>query len=372
MLKISIIFPCLNEEKTIDRCIKEAKLAILQTGQAGEIIVADNNSTDRSQAIASAHNDVRVIEVKTAGYGRACYAGLKEANGDILVLADADGTYDLSAIPLMLKSINEKGSDLVIGNRFAGKIEKGAMPFLHRNFGTPILSWMLRLLFGTKIVDAHCGLRAITKNSLGELPLKTLGMEFASEMIILAGMKGLKIDQVPTNYQRRSGVSKLNTWRDGWRHLRFMLMYAPNYLFLFPGIFSLILGLFLAVVFKNNIAYGSLFFLLGFQIICLGIFTKIYMQSVGFIKRDRLVNWLAQKLKFETGIHIGLVLLCFGLILKNQQVFNFVQDILQIRSFNLIIIMLTILVLGVQIIFSSFFISMMTVEKKSTDKDYLD
>jgi glycosyltransferase involved in cell wall biosynthesis len=224
-LELSIILPCLNEEQALGACLEKIKQIIKENNPKAEIIVVDNGSTDRSCQIAQ-ELGARLIHEKERGYGSACLKGLESAKGTYLFLADSDGSYDFKEIPRFIAEL-KKGHDFIIGNRFKGQIEKGAMSWSHKYIGNPALSGILRLFFKTAIHDAHCGMRAITKAALEKLNLRTKGMEFASEMAILVGKNKLKVKELPINYHKRKGESKLRTLADGWRHLRFMLLYSP-------------------------------------------------------------------------------------------------------------------------------------------------
>ena len=226
---ISVVLPCLNEAGGITKCIKDIHTAVATTSFSYEVVVCDNGSTDDSAVLAE-QAGARVVAESRRGYGSAYLTGIRAARGRYIVLADADGTYDFYKIPVFVKAL-EAGHDFVVGNRFAGVMEPGAMPWLHRYVGNPILSALLRAWFGVRVRDAHCGMRAIERSAYDKLKLKTTGMEFASEMIIRAGRAGLIIAEVPLNYRKRVGDSKLRTFRDGWRHLRFMLLFAPGVVF---------------------------------------------------------------------------------------------------------------------------------------------
>lgn len=232
--------PCLNEEKTVGRCVKKAFMGLKKAGVKGEVIVVDNGSTDRSPTIA-AKVGARVIFESKKGYGQALISGIKAAKGDWLVLGDSDGTYDFSKLENFFRAL-EGGADLVLGSRLRGKIKKGAMPFLNRFLGTPTLNLFLRLFYGIKVSDSQTGMRALTKKAAKKLHLRCRGMEFASEMLVRAAQEGLKIKEVPIDYYPRRAPSKLSRFRDAWRHIRFMLLFAPTWLFLIPGGFLFTLG----------------------------------------------------------------------------------------------------------------------------------
>lgn len=359
-LELSVILPCQNEEQSLAGCIKQIKEVFSQHKINGEIIVSDS-STDGSPRIA---NDlgVKLIKHDKQGYGRAYLEGFKEARGKYLFLADADGTYNFEEIPHFLEHLRT-GYDLVMGNRFLGKIESQAMPALHRYIGNPVLSSLLRIFFKTKIGDIHCGMRAIKREALDRLNLRTTGMEFASEMLIMAGKEKLAIKELPIDYFRRKGKSKLKSFPDGWRHLRFMLMYAPNYLFIIPGIIFFIIGLVLIFLLSSNVIYGCFLIILGFQITTLGIYLKAYLKSTNFIKQDKLLNFLARIFKFETGIIMGFLFILLSFLLSRKSVFSILEKNINLSPHSIIIIALTISVIGIQMVFFSFLISILLIEK---------
>jgi len=289
--------PCLNEEETIGICIKKAKAALKEMGVRGEIIVADNGSTDASVEIAQSLG-AKVVHQPIRGYGAAYLAGISAAKGKYIVIGDSDDTYDFSEIEKFVQPLKD-GSDLVMGSRFSGEILSGAMPWLHQYIGNPVLTGILNILFKASVSDAHCGMRAFTKEAYEKMNLQTTGMEFASEIVIKAAKAGLKITEVPITYYPRKGESKLNSFRDGWRHLRFMLLYSPTYLFLIPGFILFLIGfigtlLILPGPFKiGGHAYDvhvmtvtSLFTILGFQVVLLGLYARTYALLSGLEKRD--------------------------------------------------------------------------------------
>ncbi len=358
---VSVILPCRNEELTIGKCIQQIKYVFKKNKINGEIIVSDS-STDSSPDIARKHN-VKLIKHDKKGYGIAILEGIKKAKGKHIIIGDADATYDFNEIPLLLKELEK--NDLVIGSRLKGNIKSGAMPFLHRYIGNPLLSFILNMFFRTKVSDAHSGFRAIRKNKLKKLDLKTTGMEFASEMIIKAAKNNLIISEVPISYYPRIGESKLNTFSDGWRHLRFMLMFSPTYLFFIPGSLLFMIGLFLLglmlfgtfFIAGNDVGLylavlGSLLSILGYQIINLGLYSRIYATHTGFEKNDKLIDFIADKIPLERGILLGFIVLLIGL-------FN-----LRYLRYSNILFAITIFIIGIQTIFSVFFISMMVIEKR--------
>ena len=242
-LELSFVIPCLNEEKTLATCIRKAKKFIEREGIIAEIIIADNGSTDASKEIALAEG-AKVVDVNRKGYGAAISGGIKAAQGKYVIMGDADDSYDFENLDAFLKELRS-GAELVMGNRFAGGIGRKAMPFLHRYLGNPVLSFLGRLFFSSSIRDFHCGLRGFNRNSIIKLNLTCPGMEFASEMVVKASLQGLKINEVPTTLKKdgRDRPPHLNTWRDGWRHLKFLLIYSPKWLFFYPGVLLLLIGI---------------------------------------------------------------------------------------------------------------------------------
>lgn len=341
-MKVSVILPCRNEEKTIEKCILSVRECFIKNDIDGEVIVSDS-STDDSANIAKKH-DAILVKHNDKGYGIAIMNGFKKASGEIIVIADSDGTYDFSQIPILLSK--SKDYDLVIGNRLKGNISKGAMPWHHRYIGNPFLSSLLNMFFGTRISDAHSGFRLIKKKSFEKLELKTTGMEFASEMIIKAAKNNMKITEVPINYHKRVGTSKLNSFSDGWRHLRFMLMFSPTFLFFIPGIFLFFFGGIMLFLGKDFV--GPLFTLLGYQLVNLGLYSKIYSIHTGFEKEDPIINEIASKFPLEKGIMLSAFIFLIGFASY------FIKPILA----------LTLGIICFQTFFSVFFISMMLVEKK--------
>ena len=242
-LDVTILMPCLNEAETLAVCVRKARTAIETLGRPGEVLIADNGSTDGSQAIAVAEG-ARVIPVPVRGYGAALIAGIQGAEGKYILMADADDSYDFGHLPRFVEAL-DSGKELVMGNRFKGGIINGAMPPLHRYLGNPVLSFIGRLFFNVPIGDFHCGIRAFRADSMRGLNLRTTGMEFASEMVVKSSLQKLAIGEVPTTLQPdgRTRAPHLRTWRDGWRHLRFLLMYSPRWLFFYPGVFLTLIGL---------------------------------------------------------------------------------------------------------------------------------
>ncbi|MBR9704727.1 glycosyltransferase family 2 protein [Candidatus Pacearchaeota archaeon] len=372
--EISIVLPCRNEEKALPNCLKKIKKVIIENNLNAEIIVSDS-STDNSPKIAKNHN-VRLIKHDKIGYGIAYQEGFKEAYGKYIFMADADCTYDFNEIPNFIKYLKE-GHDFVIGNRFAYKFEKNIMPWSHKYIGNPILSSILRLFFGTKIKDSHCGMRAISKKALESLDLKTKGMEFASEMVIKAHKKHLKIKELPIKYYPREGESKLSSFKDGWRHLKYMLLYSPLFLFFIPGLILFIIGIesmlwfylgnpkILGIqLFFHPMFISSLFIIIGYQLIIFTAFSKIYaLTHLG--EENKLLDKLFKYFTIERVSLIGILILLIGIIIYTYILIKWISS--GFGSLNEIknsILALTLITIGVQSIFSSFMLSIIGTKEK--------
>lgn len=375
---VSIVMPCLNEEKTVGICVKKAKEGLKKAGFKGEVVVCDNGSADNSIKMAKKAG-ARVVIESRRGYGSAYLAGIKAAKGEWLVIGDSDGTYDFGDIPKLIKPLNS-GFDLVIGSRLKGRIKKGAMPLLNRFLGTPVLNFFLRLFYQIKVSDSQSGLRAFSRSAFEQLKLKTLGMEFASEMLVRASSEGLKISEVPISYFPRITPSKLSRFRDAWRHLRFMLLFAPTWLFLIPG--GLLLGFGLAgelLIFAgqfwlfghgldiHSMVLASLMVLLGYQITMLGVYAKVFSYVIGLEKGGSIITTTLRYFKLEKGILVGFLILSVGLIIGLIYFINWAkQGFGYLWAIKPAIFSMTLLVLGIQIIFSSFFLSILGIERKPT------
>lgn len=328
-IEISIVIPCLNEAETLQGCVVEAFAALESNGVTGEVIVADNGSSDGSQEIAR-QAGARVINVSRKGYGNALQGGIRASEAEYVLMGDADGSYDFGELPRFLEKLRE-GFDLVIGcrfPRFGGSIERGAMPWKHRWIGNPVLSGLGKLFFNSSVHDFHCGLRAFRKKAIMDLKLETGGMEFASEMVVKSTLCKLKIDQIPITLRcdRRSSSPHLRSWRDGWRHLRFLLLYSPKWLFVLPGLLLTIAGAFgfillltkpltiRGVTFDlNSLLVSSVAMLTGFQVLAFGLFIKAYTVSIGLLPGKEYWHRLVNGCAVEWGIGIGLVLMVSGL-----------------------------------------------------------
>jgi hypothetical protein len=328
---ISIVMPCLNEKETVETCVRKALNWLKRSGYAGEVVVVDNGSTDGSPDLASAAG-ARVVYEPVPGYGSALRRGFAEAQGDWLVMGDSDDTYEFGDLDTLMAPLAE-GADMAIGNRFAGGIAPGAMTWSHRYIGTPAISFLLRMFTGLKVGDSQCGLRAFTREALVRLDLQTDGMELASEMILKAARRGLNVADVPVPYAERLGEAKLNTFRDGWRHLRFLLLARPNYMFTLPGLLLTVGGLAIQVLALGNdkieigdwtwqpVFAGSIFVTVGVNALLLGFASRLYTSSRGITNEDSLVRFYNRHLGFEVLIAVGLLLIAGGIGLDVLLVF---------------------------------------------------
>ena len=325
-VELTILMPCLNEAETIGTCVRVAREYLQTSGILGEILVADNGSIDGSVSIAE-EQGARVIHVPTRGYGAALMAGIEAAEGEYIVMGDADMSYDFSALDPFMEQLRN-GNDLVMGNRFKGGIERGAMPALHQYFGNPFLTAVARLFFGAPVGDTQCGLRGLRRASVLDLDLSATGMEFASEMVAKAVLAGQKVAEVPTTLvpAGRSRAPHLRSFRDGWRHFRFLLLFCPNWLYLIPGASLMAIGIVSSallvvgpvtvgsVVFDvGTLIYCSFMAAMGYQAILFGVLAKAYANAAGFLSDSRVLKRLQRFTSVEAGLMIGFVLLLLGL-----------------------------------------------------------
>lgn len=380
-IELSIVMPCLNEAETLATCIDKAQASIERHGIAGEVIVADNGSTDGSRAIAESHG-ARVVEVEAKGYGSALMGGITASHGRYVIMGDADDSYDFTDLMPFVEKLRE-GYELVMGNRFLGGIERGAMPPLHRYLGNPVLTFIGRLFFGSPCGDFHCGLRGFDRRAILSLDLQTTGMEFASEMVVRATLNGLKITEVPTTLSPdgRSRPPHLRSWRDGWRHLRFLLMFSPRWLFLYPGMLLMLAGGLAGawllpgprraggVEFDiQTLLYAAMSVVIGFQAVIFAVFTKVFTISEGLIPEDRRMTRAFEYVTLETGLIAGALLLLAGLAgsifaVADWGLHSF-GPLEPSKTLRWVIPSVTALVLGCQIILSSFFLSVLGLKRK--------
>ena len=370
---VSVVMPCLNEEETLGTCIQKAQNTLEELGIQGEIVIADNGSTDASVAIAE-RLGARIVHQPLRGYGAAYLAGIAAAEGQYIVMGDSDDTYDFTDLERFITPLRD-GCDFVIGNRLKGEILPGAMPKLHRYLGNPVLTGILNLLFRSGVSDAHCGMRSFTREAYQQMELQTTGMEFASEMVIKAIKTDLKIKEIPITYYPRKGESKLNSFRDGWRHLRFMLMLSPTYLFLIPGILLFLLGLIGTVVLlPGPLQIGSraydihvmvlacLLCLLGYQVLLLGYSARILSVTRGFSSGDPLIQFVYRHFTLEKGLLLGCMIFAVGFLIDGWIAYGWVKNGFgELQKVRPALFALLLMMLGTQTIFSAFFVSMLGI-----------
>jgi hypothetical protein len=378
-VEVSIVMPCLNEAETLATCIRKAQSAIDEGRLSAEIIVADNGSSDGSQLIAR-ELGARLVDVPRKGYGSALLGGIAAARGEFVVMGDADDSYDFASIGVLIARLRD-GFDLVMGNRFAGEIRAGAMVWSHRWVGNPALTRLGRLFFRTPVGDMHCGLRAFRKNAIDRLHLHATGMEFASEMVIKASLHRMKIAEVPVTLSPdgRSRPPHLRTWRDGWRHLRFMLLFSPRWLFLYPGIGLFCAGAIIGALLEtgpkqvgpatfdiHTLLLAGFSCLIGFQLIVFAVFTKVFAMQRGFHPPNPGYDAMFRYLNLETGLAIGAAMFIVGVLGTLVAVwswgsagFGALDPRLTMRE---IIPAAVLLTLGVQTIFASFFLSILGID----------
>lgn len=380
-VELSIVMPCLNEAETVATCVEKAMRFLGENGIAGEVLVADNGSTDGSQLLAE-RAGARVVPVTEKGYGAALMGGISAARGLFVAMGDADDSYDfLGLLPFVLRL--RLGDDLVMGNRFAGGIADGAMPPLHRYLGNPVLTGVGRLFFRAPVRDFHCGLRAFRRDAIMALNLRTTGMEFASEMVVRSVLAGLRVSEVPTTLKPdgRTRAPHLRSWRDGWRHLRFLLLYSPRYLFLLPGALLSIVGLaVVAWLLPGPRVVGGLGFdvhtmlfaaaavLLGAQSVLFAVFTKTFAAQEGLVPADPRVDRLYRYVTLETGLIVSGVVLMAGLALAVLSLSSWARSgygAMDVgRTMRLVIPAMLLMVLGAQGVLASFFLSVLGLRRK--------
>ncbi len=375
-IEVSVVMPCLNEEKGISLCLRKIKEVFAKENINGEIIVADNGSTDRSREICAEFGAGVFIE-PVQGYGAAYLRGLKEAKGKYIIIADSDNTYDFGDIPKFLAALRA-GNDFVIGSRFKGRISRGAMPWANRYIGNPILSGMTRMFFKTKLNDIHCGIRGFTADAYRKMNFQSMGMEFATEMVVSAMQNKLKIMELPTNYYARFGKSKLMPFSDAWRHIRFMLLYCPGWLYFVPGLIGLFIGLgMLILLLKGPVFFighywdthlaviASTVSILAFQLINLGVFAHLYVVERGLLKPDKFIVFYKKYFNLERSVICGIALFFIGGLINFLIFLEWYS-----RGFGALyriresVFAMTLLIIGLQMVFSSFFIGLLFLHKK--------
>jgi hypothetical protein len=383
-VELTILMPCLNEAETIETCIGKAKAFLERARVTGEILIADNGSSDGSQELATSLG-ARVITVRQRGYGAALQAGIQAAIGNFIIMADADDSYDFSNLDDFLSSLRG-GAELVMGNRFAGGIKPGAMPFLHKFLGNPVLSFLGRTFFGIPVRDFHCGLRGFRTEAIRALGLRTSGMEFASEMVVRSAIAGLRIQEVPTTLSPdgRSRPPHLKTWRDGWRHLKFLLMYSPRWLFIIPGCTLAALGVIGAALLLvgpfavaqnvildlNSFLACCFLIMIGTQLLFYGILSRDFASRAGFLPARTRASAVAQRFTTDGMIWLALLLMAAGLGLFTYAVSEWASvsfgPLISTTIPRMVAGGLTLLVIGTQTFFSAFLLGILRIERLAT------
>jgi glycosyltransferase involved in cell wall biosynthesis len=380
--ELAIVMPCLNEAETLEVCVRKALRSIAELGVLGEVIVADNGSTDGSQEIARSAG-ARVIDVPVRGYGAALQAGIAAARSTYVIMGDADDSYDFTNLGPFLERLRA-GDDLVMGNRFRGGIEPGAMPALHRYLGNPVLSLVGRLFFRSPIKDFHCGLRGFRRDAIRALSLRTTGMEFASEMVVRATLSDLTVSEVPTTLSRdgRSRPPHLRSWRDGWRHLRFLLIYSPRWLFLYPGLFLVLVGTAGMVwllprdrvighhvgLDAQTLLYAGVLIVLGFQALTFGLLAKAWAVSEGLLPPNATMTRFDRHIRLESGLIAGTLLFLAGIAGSIFAVVHWGNadfgSLDASSSLRIVVPSVVALMLGVETILASFLLSVLGVQRR--------
>jgi glycosyltransferase involved in cell wall biosynthesis len=370
---VSVVIPCLNEAGSIERCVRMAQEALDELDFKGEVIVADNGSEDGSAELAKRAGALVVFEQRR-GYGSAYMAGFAAAAGDYIVMADADLTYDFGDIPRFVEAL-DGGADLVMGNRMKG-IQPGAMPWLHRYVGNPALSGLLNLFFRTGVRDAHCGMRAVRRSALPQLDLRTTGMEFASEMVVRAGKERMAISEIPIHYHAREGDSKLSSFRDGWRHLRFLLVHSPNWLFIIPGAVMAFLGVLVAATVAlqidvfgrawdlHSMVAGALLMIVGTQVLALGLCAHAY-GTYFMAERDPWFDRMRARFRLEHGLLLGGAIALAGIVIFGIIMVTWIdRGFGSLSEERLAVLAATLIIVGIQIFFSSFLLSILGLRRR--------
>jgi glycosyltransferase involved in cell wall biosynthesis len=372
-VRLSVVIPCLNEADTIGPCVTKALRMLEANAIAGEVIVVDNGSRDSSAELARAAG-ARVLLERRRGYGSSYMAGFAAARGEYVLMADGDLTYDFEDAPRFLTELDD-GAEVVIGNRM-NNIHPGAMSWHHRYLGNPLLSGFLNLLFRTGVDDAHCGMRAFRRDALARLDLRTTGMEFASEMVIRAAKERLRVRQIEIDYYPRGGASKLSSFKDGWRHVRFLLVHSPNYLFIFPGVLMAALGAVVELVVIAHLPVfgrawdihaliaGGLLAIVGTQIVCLGVCARTYA-AYFMAERDRLFSAIRARYRLEHGLLLGGAIGLAGAALCGWILIDWLRSGLgPLGDDKLAVLGATLVIIGVQIFFTSFLLSILGLRRR--------
>ncbi len=368
--------PCLNEAETVGDCVRAALAAMENTKVRGEVVVVDNGSTDGSALVAE-RAGARVIREGRRGYGAAYLRGFQEACGEYIVMGDSDGTYDFSEVARFVEPLKRGEVDIVMGNRFKGTILPGAMSWSHRWIGNPILSAMLQIMFHTRVSDSHTGMRAFTREAYERMAPRSLGMEFASELVVNALRENLRIQELPITYGVRAGESKLNTFQDAWRHVRFMLLYAPSYLFLFPGLLLVLVGGLVTLSLAGGprqlfghewdfhvLLFGALAANLGYNLVLFDLFAKTFAVGAGLMRAPGWLRTLLSAFNLERGILTGALIFAAGTTLEAKIVIDWLQagqtELMAVRG---IVIGMSAMLAGAQTTFASFLVSLMLIRR---------
>ncbi|HKB56242.1 MAG TPA: glycosyltransferase family 2 protein [Lacunisphaera sp.] len=381
-LELTVVMPCLNEARTITGCVREARAALAAAGIAGEVLVADNGSTDGSPELA-ANAGARVVAIALKGYGQALRGGIAAAHGRFILMGDADGSYDFGHLPRFVARLRA-GADLVMGNRFLGGIQPGAMPWKNRRLGNPLLSFVGRLFFPTSIGDFHCGLRAFSADAYRRMDLRTTGMELASEMVIKSVLFGLRVEEVPTVLRKdgRDRPPHLRPWRDGWRHLRFMLLFSPRWLFWYPGIFLMAAGIIVGgallqgplplgriTLDVHTLLFAAVAVLIGFQAASFAVLSKFFAIRSGLRRPEAGFDDWFRHVTLESGLVSGGVLVAAGLALSIGAVWIWgghgFGPLQPAETLRWVIPGALCLVLGCQMILMSFFLGVLRLDTRA-------
>jgi glycosyltransferase involved in cell wall biosynthesis len=370
---VSVVIPCLNEEDNIERCVTAAREAMASAGIAGEVVVADNASEDRSAELAAAAG-ARVVHEPRRGYGSAYLAGFAAARGRYIVMGDADLTYDFNEIPRFVEKLDD-GAELVMGDRM-DNIHPGAMPWLHRYVGNPVLTGVLNFFFRTGVSDAHCGMRAVRRDVLPRLDLRTTGMEFASEMVIRASKEKLDVREFPIEYHPRGGESKLSSFRDGWRHLRFLLVHSPTHLFMLPGAILLAIGVLISLISLlqinvfgrewelHTMVGGALLMIVGTQVVALGLCAHAY-GTYFMNEKDPWFDRMRARFRLEHGLLLGGATLLVGLAIAAVIVITWInRGFGELSEERLAVLAAALVIVGIQIFFTSFLLSILGLRRR--------